>query len=76
VVCKVSVQKIQDRAPKAISDLSPVAEAMIAFITYRGLVPIFPYTTPRVIISPENVTFLNAEFFRYFPIFLKKNGQI
>ena len=70
VVMRVSVQMMSERAPRTTSwDMvaSPPLPEMIAFRVYMGLVPMSPYTTPRVtrIIAAERgmpapLTFLPA----------------
>jgi hypothetical protein len=53
VVCKVSVQIIQEIAPRIKSVvIVPCEPARIAFITYNGDVPISPKTIPMVIMMP------------------------
>jgi hypothetical protein len=52
--------------------LSPWAVAVIAFITYSGLVPISPYAMPRVTIIPAKVSFRKEACDEIFPISLKK----
>ena len=51
VVCKVSVQKIQEIPPKTISDVIAYCPK-IAFITYNGEVPISPKIIPNVTNKP------------------------
>jgi hypothetical protein len=58
VVWIVNVQNTHERAPKRSSLLNSPALLTMAFIVYRGLVPISPYTIPRVTRSPANESFL------------------
>ena len=56
VACNVSVQIMHETAP--ITRLWEICEAdtpSMAFITYRGEVPMAPKTMPRVIINPDAV---------------------
>ena len=51
VVISVRVQMMSERAPRTTSEdmvVSPPLPAMIALRVYIGLVPMSPYTTPRV----------------------------
>jgi hypothetical protein len=56
VVWSVSVQKMQDSPPRIKFALIESAPATMAFITYKGEVPISPYTIPNVISNPAAVT--------------------
>lgn len=55
VVCRVSVQMMQDNAPSMVlsSMASPVCR--MAFITYRGDVPMSPNTMPKVTSNPKKL---------------------
>jgi hypothetical protein len=56
VVCKVRVQKTAEIPPKTTSALITLSPRM-AFITYKGDVPISPYIIPSVISNPPNDNF-------------------
>ena len=66
VVCIVRVQMIQERAPSIYSSNGkfpvPCRAFTIAFITYRGEVPISPKTIPRETKTPTAVSFLVSKF--------------
>jgi len=52
VVCRVSFYKMQERPPRMNFSVMLSAPAAMAFMTYRGEVPISPYTIPNVISKP------------------------
>ncbi|MNR14792.1 hypothetical protein D3C85_1312860 [compost metagenome] len=62
VVCRVSVQMIQDNTPSTlvglISCLPPRIMVKIAFKVYNGDVPISPNTIPKLIRTPPAVNAL------------------
>jgi len=57
VVCKVSVQKIQEMVPNTNVSLTTEAPFNIALIVYSGEVPKSPKTIPSVINKPATDTF-------------------
>jgi hypothetical protein len=59
VVWRVRVQMTHEIAPYINSGvIAPTAPPTIALITYKGEVPISPYTMPNVITRPEKVSLL------------------
>jgi hypothetical protein len=63
VVCKVSVQIIQEMAPIILSGEKLLPRPVImALITYKGEVPRSPNTIPRVITIPARDNLLLKEF--------------
>lgn len=57
VVCRVSVQMIQDKPPRIKSSVT-IFPFTIALKTYNGDVPISPYMIPTATTKPASVTLL------------------
>ena len=55
VVCRVSVQMMQDNAPSMVLSLMVSPVWRMAFITYRGDVPMSPNTMPKVTSNPKKL---------------------
>ena len=75
VVCSVNVQKMQDKEPK-ITSLESDASLIIACKTYKGEVPMSPYTMPRVISNPAAVILFIPVFLWSTPFFQIKRTKV